>query len=82
MKIIGAFIIIGVCWMIGADYYKSNMKKLAFIKGLFDGVEFLRSEIVYSCEFLGESLLKSAVFSGPDHSGSSRMQCEHGDSCR
>lgn len=64
MKIIGAFIIIGVCWMIGADYYKSNMKKLAFIKGFFDGVEFLRSEIVYSCDFLGESLLKSAVFSG------------------
>lgn len=64
MKIIGAIVIVVVCWALGVDFYKSNMNKLSFSKGLFDGVAFLKSEIVYTCDLLGESVLKSAEFSG------------------
>ena len=68
MKIIGAVIIIGVCWAFGMDFYKSSVNKLNFAKGLYDGLEFLKSEIVFSCNFLSVSLLKAAEFSG-DASG-------------
>lgn len=64
MKVFGAIIIVGVCWFLGIDFYKSNIRKLNFAKGLYDGIEVLKSEIVYSCELLGDSILKSASFSG------------------
>ena len=64
MKILGAFLIIGVCWMFGVDFYKSNYKKLEFAKGLFAGMEYLKSEITYTCDLLGESLQKASSFSG------------------
>ena len=64
MKILGAIIIVCSCWILGVDFYKSNISKLEFAKGLYDGAEYLKSEIVYSCDLLGESLLKSAAFSG------------------
>ncbi len=64
MKILGALIIIFTCWVLGIDFYKSNIKKLEFAKGLLNGIEYLKSEIVYSCGFLDECILKSASFSG------------------
>ena len=64
MKILGAIIIICVCWFLGVDFYKTNTKKLEFAKGIYDGINFLKSEIKYSCDFLSNSILKAAMFSG------------------
>lgn len=63
MKLLGAIAIIIACSLLGVDFYKTCNKKLAFAKGLFDGVEFLKNEIVYSCDFLGDSIIKSSEFS-------------------
>ena len=64
MKILGALLIIGACWRIGTDFYKSNCKKLEFARGLFSAMEYLKSEITYTCDLLGNSVLKAADFSG------------------
>lgn len=64
MKVAGAILIIGICWLWGVDFYKSNIKKKNFAKGLYNGIGFLRTDIVYSCNFLAEGIIKSAEFSG------------------
>ena len=64
MKIFGAVLIIFACWVLGADFYKSNVDKLNYTKDLFSGIEVLKSEIVYSCDYLSDSLLKCVPFSG------------------
>lgn len=64
MKLLGAILIIVVCWLSGVDFQKTNKQKLDFTRGLFDGIDFLKSEIVYSCDFLGDSIIKSSEFSG------------------
>ena len=64
MKILGGIIIICTCWIIGLDFYKMNLKRLSFTKDLYNGIECLKSEIVYSCDFLSKSILKCTEFSG------------------
>ena len=64
MKLTGAIIIIYACWMLGVDLYKSNIKRLNFTKGLFSCAEFLKTEIVYDCVFLEDSIIRSVPFSG------------------